>query len=90
MIELITKSDAAKILTVSEDTVERLIRAGLLPCYKIAPRVVRLDKMDVYTYLDSRKHRAGALGRQTRVKKPQEVRRGGVNNSGYYPGMEVV
>ena len=90
MIELITKAEAAEILTVSEDTVERLIKKGLLPCYRISDRVTRLDKMDVYTYMDERKRRAGALGRQTRVKKPQEIRRGGVNNSGYYPGMKVV
>ena len=57
-MELITRAQAAELLTVSEDTIDRLVKAGQLP-------------------------------RKTRVRRPNEFR-GGVNNSGYYPGMKVV
>lgn len=90
MIDLLTKAEVAKILTVSEDTVDNLIRGGLLPVYRIAPKVTRIDRADVMAYLESRKRRLAALDRKTRVKLPQEIRRGGVNNSGYTPGMKVV
>lgn len=90
MIDLLTKAEVAKLLTVSEDTVEKLIASGLLPYYRVAPRVIRIDREDAMAYLESRRHRAQALGRQTRVKLPKEIRRGGVNNSGYTPGMKVV
>ena len=90
MIDLLTKAEVAKILTVSEDTVDNLIRGGLLPVYRITPKVTRIDRADVMAYLESRKRRLAALDRKTRVKLPQEIRRGGVNNSGYTPGMKVV
>ena len=87
--ELWTVAQAAEALSVSEDTVRRLINGGQLPAYQITPRTTRLDPLDVYAYLDSRKKRAGALQRKTRGRKPAEIR-GGLNNSGYYPGMKGV
>jgi len=87
--ELWTVAQAAEALSVSEDTVRRLIRGGQLPAYQITERTTRLDPLDVYAYFDSRKKKTDALRRKTRVKGPKEVR-GGLNNSGYYPGMKVV
>ena len=34
-MELITRAQAAELLTVSEDTIDRLVKAGQLPAYKI-------------------------------------------------------
>lgn len=87
--ELWTVAQAAEALSVSEDTVRRLINGGQLPAYQITERTTRLDPLDVYAYLDSRKKKTAALQRKTRVRAPKEIR-GGVNNSGYYPGMKVV
>ena len=91
MIELITKAEAAKMLTVSEDTLDRLIRAGMLPVYRISAGITRLDRADVAAYMESRRQRATAIGRKSnKVKMVPEVYRGGKNNSGYVPGMKVV
>lgn len=89
-IELLTKAEVAELLKISEDTVEKLIRGGQLPAYRIAKTCTRIDRADVMEYLESRRSRAAALQRKTRVRVPQEIRRGGINNSGYYPGMKVV
>ena len=88
-MELITRAQAAEILTVSEDTVDKLVRTGQLPAYKITRCITRFDRADVEEYLASRYIKAETLQRKTRVRRPKEYR-GGVNNSGYYPGMEVV
>ena len=91
MIELLTKAEAARILTVSEDTLDRLIRAGMLPVYRISAGITRLDREDVAAYMESRRQRATAIGRKSnKVKMVPEVYRGGKNNSGYVPGMKVV
>ncbi|MBQ1789720.1 MAG: helix-turn-helix domain-containing protein [Oscillospiraceae bacterium] len=91
MIELITKAEAARMLTVSEDTLDRLIRAGMLPVYRISAGITRLDREDVAAYMESRRQRATAIGRKSnKVKMVPEVYRGGKNNSGYVPGMKVV
>ena len=73
---------------VNED-LEALVKAGQLPAYKISPKITRFDRADVEEYLASRYVKAKALQRKTRVRRPNEFR-GGVNNSGYYPGMKVV
>ena len=91
MIELITKAEAARMLTVSEDTLDRLIRAGMVPVYRISAGITRLDREDVAAYMESRRQRATAIGRKSnKVKMVPEVYRGGKNNSGYTPGMKVV
>ena len=91
MIELITKAEAARMLTVSEDTLDRLIRAGMLPVYRISAGITRLDREDVAAYMESRRQRAAAIGRKSnKVKMVPEVYRGGKNNSGYVPGLKVV
>lgn len=90
MTELLTKDQAAEMLTISVDTLEKLIAQGLIPVYRISPKVVRLDRADVLVYLESRRQRATDLARKQKVKTRPPVIRGGVNNSGYYPGMKVV
>ena len=88
-VELITRAEAAELLTVSEDTIDRLVKAGQLPAYRITPKITRFDRADVEEYLQSKYVKAKELQRKTRVRRPNEFR-GGVNNSGYYPGMKVV
>lgn len=84
-----TVGQAAEVLGCSEDTVRRLIAAGTLPSVNVSVRLTRVDPIDVYTYIEARKRKVSALQRKTRGKGPAP-RRGGVNNSGYYPGMKVV
>jgi excisionase family DNA binding protein len=90
-VELIKRSEAAEMLGVSEDTVKKLVASGHLPCYRITPKIIRFDRQDVLDYLQSRRTRMQEVKRtySTRVLKPEPYR-GGVNNSGYYPGMKVV
>lgn len=88
-VELITRAQAAELLTVSEDTIDRLVKSGQLPAYKISPKITRFSREDVEEYLASRYVKAKELQRKTRVRRPNEFR-GGINNSGYYPGMKVV
>lgn len=86
--ELWTVNQAAEAMSCSEDTVQRLIRSGMLPAYRISDRIIRIDPADVAIYLESRKTKVAALKQRTR--KRAETPRGGLNNSGYYPGMKVV
>ena len=90
-IELLTKAEAAKLLAISEDTLESLIRGGQISAYRIAKTCTRLDRRDVMEYLESRKIRAAAL-RRSQVKARDIKARQRVNAmpSGYVPGMKVV
>lgn len=90
MTELLTKAQAAEMLTVSLDTLDRLIRAGKIPVYRISDKIIRLDRADVTVYLESRRQRATDLARKQKARPRGAVIRGGVNNSGYVPGMKVV
>ncbi len=38
-VELITRAQAAELLTVSEDTIDRLVKSGQLPAYRITPKI---------------------------------------------------
>lgn len=46
-VELITREEVARNLSISLSSVERLRRAGKLPCVKLTPRCVRYKKSDV-------------------------------------------
>lgn len=88
-MELIKAAEVAEMLGVSEETVKLITKAGILPAYRVTVKLTRYDRADVEEYLRQRRTKAAALARYTRVKKPTEFR-GGVDNSGYYPGMQVV
>ena len=90
-IELMTKAEAAEILGVSEMTVERMIRSGQLPAYRIAKAVTRISREDLMEYLDSRKIKVAAL-RKTSVSMAavNRQRRARELPCGYVPGMKVV
>ena len=91
MRELLTVAQAAEALQCSEDTVRRLIRAGQLPSVNVSARLTRIDPADVQIYIESRKRKVTALQQQQkRGRRRAEAPRGGLNNSGYWPGMKVV
>lgn len=85
-------AEAAEFLGCSETTVRRLIASGQLASVNVSARLTRLDPTDVEIYLESRKTRAKALQEQQRTagRRRREPQRGGLNNSGYWPGMKVV
>lgn len=89
-IELLTKAEAAELLAISEDTVDRLIKGGQLPAYRIAKTCTRLDRRDVLEYLESRKIKVRAVkdGSSVRARHLRELRER--MPSGYKPGMKVV
>ncbi len=76
---LITKHEAAEILGVSVRTLERMIRRGVLPAYRIGPKTVRLSPEDIEAYV------RGHLVAPQAVKKAEPVR-----PCRYVPGMKVV
>lgn len=93
MIELITKAQAAKMMAVSETTVERLIAGGQLPAYRMARACTRLDRADVEAYIESRRVRSSALAAQVRpigVKDLRRQRQIAELPCGYVKGMKVV
>lgn len=90
-IELLTKAEAAKLLTISEDTLDKLIRGGMIPAYRIAKTCTRLDRRDVLEYLESRRIRAKGLQRsQVTAKMLRDEARRKAMPSGYVKGMKVV
>lgn len=89
--ELWTVGQAAQALGCSEDTVRRLIASGQLACVNVSVRLTRIDPDDVAAYIESRRRKVAALQQaQKRPRRHKEPQRGGVNNSGYTPGMKVV
>lgn len=90
-IELLTKAEVAELLTVSEDTVERLIRGGQLPAYRIAKTCTRIDRADALEYLSSRKVKAANLRKSSvSMAAINRQRRARELSCGYVPGMKVV
>ncbi len=90
-IELLTRAEAAKLLTISEDTLDKLIRGGQIPAYRIAKTCTRLDRRDVLDYLESRKIRAAVIRKsQVTAKSLRDKARRDAMPSGYVKGMKVV
>lgn len=79
-MELIKKNEACKMLCISMNTLEKLIRDGELPAYRVSEKATRIAREDVDAYLAAK-----------RIRKPEPViqpRKRRVCE--YYPGMEVV
>lgn len=77
---LLKKSEAAQRLCINEKTLDRMIRRGALPAYRIGPKCIRIEEKDIEKYIASRQV-APVL--QVRKKTPDRVCR-------YVPGMDVV
>lgn len=90
-LDLITKAEAAKLLTVSERTVEKLIATGMLPAYRISRNCIRLRRHEVLEYIDSRMLKVETL-KKVKSSGIKDIKRKKAIEAlpcGYYPGMEV-
>jgi len=81
-MEMITKKEAADLLTVSPHTLDAMLQKGLLPFYRVGPRMIRLNRSDVLGYLDSVKVEQREQPKRRKVAPRHECR--------YVPGMKVV
>ena len=79
----IRKSEARERLGVSMNTLDKLIREGKIPAYRIGSRAVRINDKDLDDYLESCRVKT-APPPEIRIK-PAPVRR-----CEYVPGMKVV
>ncbi len=83
-MELIKKAEACEMLSISMNTLDKLIHSGKLPAYKITEKTVRLAREDVTAYLESRKIQPPTpRGRKRKQQAPSHP-------CLYYPGMKVV
>ena len=84
-MDLIKKSEACEMLAISMNTLDKLIRSGMLPAYRVTKTSVRLAREDVYAYLESRR---------IQPPPPPVIRRrkqaSAAPKCEYYPGMKVV
>jgi len=53
MARLMTIQSAAERTTLSRRSIQRLVRDGVLPCYRLLGRI-RISESDVEKFLDSR------------------------------------
>lgn len=81
-MDLLTKDQAAELLGVSRDTLDKLVSTGKLPYYRISERIVRIDRADVIDYIRS----ARVEPTEPKARKRSQKRR----ECFYVPGMEVV
>lgn len=91
-LDLITRAEAAEILTVSEKTVKKLIAAGKLPAYRISPSCTRLRRSEVLAYVESALVRAPGAAPTVKLSTMKDIKRRReleALGSGYYPGMVV-
>lgn len=91
-LDLLTKAQAAELLTVSEKTLENLIFSGLLPAYRISRNCVRLRRSDVLEYIETRRIKVETL-REVKSASIKDIKRRKALEDlpcPYVPGMEVV
>lgn len=79
-MELMSKKEAAELLTISVRSLERMLNSGELPYYRIGTGTVRISRRDIETYLNSRRVQVVAVKKSRTAERP----------CGYIPGMKVV
>ena len=84
-MDLIKKAEARAMLGISMNTLDKLIREGRLPAYRVTDHAIRLDRADVTGYLESRRIQPPAPP-TVRRRKPAVT----VSACEYYPGMKGV
>ena len=84
-MDLIKKTEARAMLGISMNTLDKLIREGRLPAYRVTDHAIRLDRADVTGYLESRRIQPPPPP-TVRRRKPAVT----VSACEYYPGMKVV
>ncbi len=60
--QLLTPTEAAQILKISNQTVRKLISLGKLVAYKVGHRTIRIDRDSLNNYLESRTINRGDFG----------------------------
>ena len=60
--QLLTPTEAARILKISNQTVRKLISLGKLVAYKVGHRTIRIDRDSLNNYLESRTINRGDFG----------------------------
>ena len=76
----IDRATAAKRLLINERTLDRMIKNGTIPAYRIGPRMVRIDEKEQEAFIRARKVEPEAGRRQAKIERPCL----------YRPGMKVV
>jgi len=84
-MDLIKKREACAMLAISMNTLDKLIRSGMLPAYRVTETSVRLDREDVTAYLEARRIQPPPPP-VIRRRKPAPT----APKCEYYPGMKVV
>ena len=84
-MDLIKKREACTMLAISMNTLDKLIRSGKLPAYRVTETSVRLAREDVTAYLESRRIQPPPPP-VIRRRKPAPA----APKCEYYPGMKVV
>ena len=89
-LKLLTKAEAAEYMRISTDTVEHLIKLGILPAYRISKTCYRIDETDLDEYLESRRTRFAAIPSAVKMKEIKAKQRINALPCSYVPGMKVV
>lgn len=76
----IDRATAAKRLLVNEKTLDRMIKRGAFPAYRIGPRMVRIDEKELEAYIRARRVEPEAGRWAEPLERPCL----------YVPGMKVV
>ena len=76
----LTRQEAADRICISVTTLDRMVKRGALPAYRIGPKILRIDEADLEEYV--RSHRAAPIA--TKKAEPN------VRPCRYVPGMDVV
>lgn len=84
-MDLIKKAEARAMLGISMNTLDKLIREGRLPAYRVTDHAIRLDRADVTGYLESRRIQPPPPP-AVRRRKPAPA----APKCEYFPGMKVV
>ena len=84
-MDLIKKAEARAMLGISMNTLDKLIREGRLPAYRVTDHAIRLDRADVTGYLESRRIQPPPPP-TVRRRKPAVT----ASACEYYPGMKGV
>ena len=84
-MDLIKKAEARTMLGISMNTLDKLIREGRLPAYRVTDHAIRLDRADVIGYLESRRIQPPPPP-AVRRRKPAPA----APKCEYFPGMKVV
>ena len=82
LTEFLSRKEVCDILQISERTLERIMNAGHLACYKVG-RQIRFRKNDVESYLN-------AVRVNETVVRPRPVMVAGRVSGTYRPGDKVV